>query len=284
VGPHGLTQVYKQPDGAHMFAVGSDGDQVYFEDGAQLMAFPVAGGTAKSLGAFYGEHDLVRGGKIYAVSLESTDPARKLFSASLADLATSTTLADGIENPYFLAADDTALYFDRQQASSIFQVPITGGTPVELVPGGRPQGMVSVGGYLYWLDSDTKQLERVPVGGGPREPLVPIHYGGPMTATDTAIYWIDITADTIVKWDMGATKTQVLSKSIDTFSTSQALAVSGKTVFWAFGFDCGEVHQVNDDGTAEALFTQGTYDVQWLGVTDSALFVLGESGLYRAAR
>lgn len=73
--------------------------------------------------------------------------------------------------------------------------------------------MVSHGGYLYWLDRDTEQLERVPVGGGPREPLIAINGGGAMTATDAAIYWIDAAANTVVRWEMGATKTQVLSKT-----------------------------------------------------------------------
>lgn len=146
--------------------------------------------------------------------------------------------------------------------------------------------MVSHGGYLYWLDRETAQLERVPVGGGPREPLIAVQYGGAMTATDTAIYWIDVGANTIVKWEMGAANTQVLSKTVESFGGYQALAVSGSTVFWVFGFDCGEVHQVNVDGTGEALFSQGTNASEWLGVTDTALFVMGGIGsnVYRAER
>jgi len=286
-GPHGLTQVYAAKNqGSALSALGIDGDQVYFQADGKVFALPVAGGTAQSLGDFYGEHALVRGGKIYAVSQLSQEPARKLFSAPLTDLATLTTLAEGIEDPYRLEADDTALYYDHRQVSSIFQVPVTGGTPVELVPGADPIRMVSHGGYLYWLDRDTEQLERVPVGGGPREPLIAIHDGGPMTATDTAIYWIDVAANTIVKWEMGATKTQVLSKTVDSFGGYEALAVSGNTVFWVFGFNCGEVHQVNDDGTGEALFSRGTNASEWLGVTNTALFVMGGIGsnVYRAER
>ena len=284
-GLHGLTQVYQvENQGTAVSAAGIDGDQVYFQASSELFAFPVAGGTAQSLGAFYSDEELVRGGKIYAVSQLSAEPARKLFSAPLTDLATLTTLADGIESPHMLRADDTALYYVTGDVPSIFQVPITGGTPVELVPGGDPIDMISHGGHLYWLDSETDQLERVPIGGGPREPLVAVNYGGPMVATDTAIYWIGITAGTIEKWEMGATESLVLSETIEVFGSYQSLAVSGSTVFWVFGYPCGQVHQVQDDGTAEALFSQGTTSPEWVGATDTALFVLGESGLYRAER
>jgi len=286
-GPHGLTQAHAAKNqGSALSALGIDGDHVYFQTDGKVFALPVAGGPAQSLGAFYGEHSLVRGGKVYAVTQLSQEPARKLFSAPLTDLATLTTLAEGIENPYRLVADDTALYYDHRQVSSIYQVPVGGGTPVELVPGASPISMVSHGGYLYWLDRDTVQLERVPVGGGPREALIAINQGGPMTATDTAIYWIDVAANTIVKWETGAIKTQVLSDTVDSFGDYQALAVSGDTVFWVFGFNCGEVHQVNVDGTGEALFSQGTNASEWLGVTDTALFVMGGIGsnVYRAER
>lgn len=286
-GLHGLTQVYTAKNaGSALDSLGIDGDQVYFQADGKVFALPVAGGAAKSLGDFYGEHALVRGGKVYAVSGLSQEPTRKLFSAPLTDLATLTTLAEAIDDPYRLVADDTALYYDHRQVSSIFQVPLTGGTPVELVPGADPIRMISHGGYLYWLDRDSEQLERVPVGGGPREPLIATEGGGPIAATDTAIYWIDAAANAVVRWEIGATKTQVLSKTVETFGGYDALAVSENTVFWVFGFNCGEIHQVNIDGTGEMLFSQGTNAVEWLGVTDTALFVMGGIGsnVYRGDR
>lgn len=78
----------------------------------------------------------------------------------------------------------------------------------------------------------------------------------------------------------------MLSETVESFGSDQALAVSGNTVFWVFGFGCVEVYQVNVDGTGEAPFSQGTNASEWLGVTDTALFVMGGIGsnVYRAER
>ena len=285
-GPHGLTQVYAAKNsGSALFPYGIDGDQVYFEADGTLFALPVAGGPATSVGMFYGDHALVRGGKVYAESTLGEGP-RRLFSAPLSDLATKTMLTDTIADPYRLIADDTSLYYDHRTAPAIYQVPIAGGTPVVLVPGAEPYSMVSHGGYLYWVDSKTSMLERVPTAGGPREPLIDSGNGGKLAVTDDAVYWINVAPDSIVKWEMGATKTQVLSKTVETFGGDQAIAVSGNTVYWVFGFRCGELHQVNTDGTGEAFLAQGTNASEWIGVTDTALFVMGGIGsnVYRAER
>lgn len=60
--------------------------------------------------------------------------------------------------------------------------------------------------------------------------------------------------------------------------------MDGNTVYWVLGFICGEVHQVQTDGTGTALYTQGSDSGDWVGVAPGALFVLGRSGLYRADR
>ena len=285
IGAHGLTSVYKTKNqGTATFPVGIEGDQLYFTADSKLMAYPLAGGAAKELGPLYGEHELVHDGKIYGVTGLSQEPMRKLFSASITDVATLTTLAEGIENPYLLVADDTGLYFDRRQSSSIFKVPLAGGAPVELVPGGRPSGMVSANGFLYWIDSDTKHLERVPAAGGAREQVLPAPYGGPMVAVGTTLYWINRGPNTVDRWDEGAEKSQTLTKSMNLLATPNQLAVQGDTVFWAGGIVCGELHQVKTDGSGAALHARGTYGAEWVGVTDDAVFVLGNGALYRADR
>jgi hypothetical protein len=285
VGAHGLTSVYKTKNqGTAVFPVGIEGDQLYFTADSKLMAYPLAGGAAKELGPLYGEHELVRDGKIYGVTGLSQEPMRKLFSAPVTDVATLTTLAEGIENPFLLVADDTGLYFDRRQSSSIFKVPLAGGAPVELVPGARPSGMVSTNGFLYWIDSETEHLERVPVAGGAREQLLPAPYGGPMVAVGTTLYWINRGPNTVDRWDEGATKAQTLTKSMNLLATPHQLAVGGDTVFWVGGIACGELHQVKTDGSGAALHARGTDGAEWVGVTEDAVFMLGDGALYRADR
>lgn len=285
-GMNDLTQVYTAKNiGNALSALGIDGGQVYFQADSQLFALPGAGGPPKSLGEFYGDHALVLGGKVYAESALGQGP-RRLFSAPLTDLATQTMLTDTIEDPYRLIADDTSLYYDHRTSPAIYQVPTTGGTPVELVPGARPRAMASHDGYLYWLDSATDKLERVSTAGGAREPLVDSGGGGPMVATDTAIYWISTGQSSIVKWEMGSSKTQVLSKGGEPFGAFAAITASSDTVYWVFGFGCGQVHRVNADGTGEALFAMGVNATDWIGLTDTALFVMGGIGshAYRAER
>lgn len=285
-GMNGLSQVYTAKNaGNALSALGIDGDQAYFQADGQLFALPGTGGPAKALGAFYGDHALVRGGKVYAESALGQGP-RKLFSAPLTDLATSTTLTDTIDDPYRLIADEASLYYDHRTSPAIYQVPANGGTPVALVPGANPRAMVSHSGYLYWLDSTTDKLERVPTTGGAREPLVDSGGGGPMVAADTALYWISTGQNSIMKWELGSTKTQVLSKASEPLGAFAAIAASNSTVYWVFGFECGQVRQVNADGTSEALFAMGTNSSEWIGLTDSALFVMGGIGshAYRADR
>jgi hypothetical protein len=284
-GAHGLTRIYQTKNqGTATFPVGIEGDQLYFTADSKLMAYPLTGGAVKELGPLYGEHELVRDGKIYGVTGLSQEPMRKLFSAPVADVSTLTTLAEGIENPYRLVADDTGLYFDRRQNPSIFKVPLAGGAPVELVPGGRPNGMVAANGFLYWIDSATEHLERVPVAGGPREQLVPAPYGGPMVAVGTTLYWINRGPNTVDRWDPGATKAQTLTKSTNLLATPFQLAVGGDTVFWVGGIVCGELNRVNTDGTGAGLYARGTNGAEWVGMTDDAVFVLGDGALYRADR
>jgi hypothetical protein len=286
VGMNGLTQIYTAKNGGSALSpLGMDDDGPVFQAEGKLFSLPAAGGPAKELGAFYGDHALVHGGKVYAESALGQGP-RRLFSAPLTDLTMQTMLTDTIDDPYKLVADDAFLYYDHRTAPAIYQVPIAGGTPVKLVPDATPSAMVGRGGYLYWLDSKTRKLERVPVGGGPREPLVDMSDGSSMVATDTAIYWIGAGPDAIVKWEMGATKTQLLSKKVKVFGSDQALAVSGNTVYWVFGFGCSELYQVNTDGTGEALFARGMNASEWIGVTETAVFVMGGIGshAYRAER
>lgn len=282
---HGLTAVYQTRDtGVAVFPVGIEGGQLYFTADGQLMAYPVAGGVAKALGPLYGEHELVQDGKIYGITGLSQEPTRKLFSAPVTDITTLTTLAEGLENPYLLVADSTGFYFDRRQSSSIFKVPLAGGAPKELVPGGHPSGMVSANGYLYWIDQDTDYLERVPVEGGAREQLAPAPYGGPMVAVGTTLYWINRGPNTVDKWEAGAAKAQTLTQSMNLLATPDRLAVAGDTVFWLGGIVCGEIHQVKTDGSGAALYARGTYGAEWLGATDDAVFALGNEALYRADR
>ncbi|HET7541810.1 MAG TPA: hypothetical protein VFK05_18170 [Polyangiaceae bacterium] len=68
------------------------------------------------------------------------------------------------------------------------------------------------------------------------------------------------------------------------FGSYEALAVSGNTVFWRYGYNCGYVYSVQTDGSGEALLSQGIYSPEWIGVTDTVVFVLGGDGLYRLDR
>jgi hypothetical protein len=285
-GAHGLKLVYHSESfGAFYSPLGIVADQVYFTAGGKVMSYPAAGGEAKELGPSIGSRQLVRGSTLYGFKAGADGKMGSLVSASLADLATIKTLAEGVAEPQQFVADDAALYFDRREPTpSIFKLANTGGTPEELVPGAEPLGMISHQGNLYWLDFNTEQLERVPVAGGARQKLAEVFFGGPMAAAGNAVYWADTSLNTVEKWEEGAQTTQKLATASSPFDSPEYLAVEGSTVYWVLGFICGEVHQVQTDGSGAALYTQGTDSADWVGLAPGALFVMGRGGLYRAER
>jgi hypothetical protein len=72
------------------------------------------------------------------------------------------------QNYRWLAADDRNLYYAIDNSlSAVSSIPLSGGTPVELVPAERrPQALVTDGAHVYYWLRDTGELKRVPVGGG----------------------------------------------------------------------------------------------------------------------
>lgn len=281
-GAHGLTRVYRAEGfGAFYEAIGIDGDRIYFTADFKLMSYPVAGGTATEVGPYVGRRQLVRGGVAYGFKPGANGALGSMVSAPITDTSTITTLAESIAEPKFLVADDTALYFDRLDPPSIFKVPLAGGTPEEIVPGGIPLGMISHLGNLYWLDFETNYLERVPVAGGARQRLAEVFFGGPMAADGDSVFWGDTSLNTIESWQEGATMTQKLDVGSGFFSQPAGLTIVGDTVYWVAGNRCGEVHRVKKDGSSKELYTQGTPGADWVGVAGGALFVLGGGGLFR---
>lgn len=282
-GSHGLTRVYHVDEtGTFYSPIGVDGGQLYFGVDKKIFAYPIAGGTAKEVGASLGTRQLLHGGKLYGIGSNLGGATAKLLSAPLTDLATTTTLAESLSDPQLFVADDTGVYFDRREPNAIWKVPLAGGAPIELVPGALPLGMISNGGNLYWLEFATNRLQRVPAAGGAPQQLAEVFFGGPMAAAGTTVFWADTSGGSINKWEEGSTVIDVLATSNSAFTLPNYIAVAGKTVYWSLGSNCSEVHQVQTDGTGSALFTQGMYGAKWITVVDGALFAIGRDGLYRA--
>jgi hypothetical protein len=147
----------------------------------------------------------------------------------------------------------------------------------------QPNGMVLQANDLYWLDFNTDHLERTPAAGGQSEQLIEIFFGGMMAADSDAVYWADSSDESINRWAIGATSSTVLA-NLDLFDDADGLLVDNGTVYYAKGFGCTQVFQVQSDGSSKALLAQGFNEVGLIGVDATHLYLSATDGVYRVDR
>jgi hypothetical protein len=286
-GPHGTLALAAQADILDFISpVGLVGADLYYISGGNLMHVPAAGGgTPVTVGPFAGQTALLTGTTL--VWFESTNADNtmvRLMTAPITDISASKSLADGLSTPQQVSVDADTVFYDSRSPDNIWSIPLTGGTPTNLVPGSSPLGMVAHGTDLYWLDFASSQLERVPKAGGTPVPLVPVFFGGPMAQDANDIYWADTSENTINRWTIGASSVTMLHESSDFFDSPDSIIVNGSSVYWTQGFICGSVWQVGVDGTGAQMLVQG-FDSPAVFATDAThLYVGASQGIFSIDR
>jgi hypothetical protein len=170
----------------------------------------------------------------------------------------------------------------RGEEAAIWSAPLEGGDGAVLVPGGEPTGMAVDGGYLYWTDFVTSQLERVPVAGGTRDALGEITFGGTMSAGFGASYWSGPTGQ-LYRFKQGAQEEHVFVASSG-HAAQTPVPVDGGAYFQAGSFSCRELYYLPLSGEPQLLLSGFEETALIVGMTAQHLYVQDANAIYRLER
>jgi hypothetical protein len=164
------THVYKAPKAPLSATLGSDGTYI---------------GNS-------GPNEMVVLADSTADTLHLLDPMAGTIRVMSISTGAVTTLAQHLDGPQSLIADDTYLYWVNQTGGKVMTMPKTGGTPTVLVSGeDTPSTVMLDGANLYWTTAS--QLRTCPVRTcAGNVTTVAENQGGAkgVTSNRTALYWI----------------------------------------------------------------------------------------------
>jgi sugar lactone lactonase YvrE len=158
------------------------------------------------------------------------------------------TIAEGQENPSFIAVDQASIYWTTFDLGRTFvmKMPLDGGTAVTLAIGpGAPYGLAVDGTHVYWTQAanGTGSVMSVPVDGGPAVPLAvgQAEVVGP-AVDSTSIYWSAGDGGLVMRASLdGAAPTVVAAGQF----VPSAVAVDATSVYWI-------AYAVDEEGGAPA--------------------------------
>jgi hypothetical protein len=265
--------------------VGVDGSFVYFVDGGNLMRVSFEG-ALETLGAFdYAAVDqdqiAVLGGKLYwarsAVGAEPVD----ILTADVTSPGTSTVLSEGRTQLRNFAVDGEASYFWEYDSRITYRLSHSGGDPVELLTGTIPNGFMSHGGFLYFIDEG---LQRVPTSGGEVETLDDDGFEALFGADGDDIYYSDDNFNPVRVFSLDTGRGWPLASFADG-APGQPRALAGQAYF-TNGAECSRLLTSNDGNAqwAYEVVVQGFHRAQVHAVTATHVFLIGADGVYRVGR
>jgi hypothetical protein len=111
------------------------------------------------------------------------------------------TLATGLGEVLFLAADGHNLYYADFSSGIVAQVPSDGGPQTILAEGERaPTGIAVDGNDVYWADNADGTIRRAQVGGGaPTTVAVQQNYPAAVAVDADNVYWTNNNGDTVMR-------------------------------------------------------------------------------------
>jgi hypothetical protein len=244
-------------------------------------------GALETLGAF--DYELVdqnqitvRGDRLHwARALTGFEPV-DIMTAEVTAPEVHTALLEGRPQLRDFVVDDEASYWWEYDTRTIYRLSHAGGEAQALLADVIPNGLLSHGGFLYYIDSS---LFRIAVSGG--EPEMLLYDGGfeaKFTADGADVYWADDNFNLINAYTPGAQRKRALAS---VYSTPGQPRVHAGQVYFTNWSDCSRLLTSNKDVNAELEYevvVQGFRLAQVQGVTATHVFLTGSDGVYKVAR
>lgn len=284
--PRSLTSFHTNAEGAG-FDVGTA--VLTFKDGLfyvvenDLLKTIDLEGTVMELGPVAEGNPTVIGDYYHFSEVSATDDTKVDHCVSPFLMPEQKTQLAQTESGLIWQIGEGSLFWEKRgEEAAIWSAPLAGGDGAVLVPGGEPTGMAVDGGYLYWTDFETSQLERVPVAGGAREALGEISFGGLMSAGFGAYYWRGPTGQ-LYRFKVGGQEEHVFVASTG-HEAQTPVPVEGGAYFQAGSFSCRELYYLPLSGEPELLLSGFEENARIVGMTTQHLYVQDANAIYRLAR
>ncbi len=227
---------------------------------------PVGGGAAQALeGTDLTADMVIKSGTLYWTTYD-------LMKRPLAGASASVKLADisGFGGGP-LAVDDSFVYWADGTGATVYKLPITGGTRMDLAPAGEVRDMATDGVNVYWLSSSS--VLSVPAGGGTPVTLAPGGSNPGSIATDgTSVYWSNwsnLTGSRVSKVPVGGGSPTVLAQSDD---VEEGMVIDATHAYWVEGG--GQIKKVPLAGGAAVTLATGQANPRYIAVDATSVYWL----------
>jgi len=258
--------------------VGFDGEYYYFKQGPDLERASITTLVREVVGTLGNVRPALVGDHVVWSEAETTPDLYRLVAAPVSDLANRITLAEGLPFPGRVLTDGVHYYVSIGPPDTIRRVPIAGGSLEVFIDNINPSGLALHGGYVWWMDFDSRKLMRASLQTGVRETLGTIFHGGVMFGHGDTMYWGDSSNGALSKWSE-ATGVVRLSTG-----DPNALAADDNLLYWADGFVSGSVLSVPTMGGETTQILCGLSDPGPLYLTPDYVIVYAAKGVLRIDR
>jgi hypothetical protein len=220
--------------------------------GGGVFSVPVAGGSVSRLASVDSVYAVAVSGSTLAWTTEDdTNGTGDIWTATTTG-DSPTRLVQGETTPFSVATDGTTVFWGDRDADTVWSVPVTGGTPVQLMGFKHPFALtvdaqslyVSGGGGFVRFNKD---------GSNPQVLTASMALGH--AVGQAHLYYVDQMTSDVVQLSLDGS-TPVTLTTADSRSQTESVAVGGGTVYWD-AINEGKIWRLPESGGMPELIASG---------------------------